>query len=241
VNDHTFGELSDNVVAELKRLSVDPSRPGKPADIRLGARVRSIDCEEATITLESGETLHGDIILGCDGIKSVVRSYVLGNTAYRAVPSGLSAYRFLLDAALITSDPELAPFVLDSGISRACEGDTTFLCYPCRDLKELNCVLLVPDLVGNATENWRQEGNVEEMKNYIKGWAPKFQKLLALAESCRLWQLRDQDPLPYWTRGKAIILGDAAHPMMPRKHSAALLSIILTRHNRSRRWCVDGH
>lgn len=31
-----------------------------------------------------------------------------------------------------------------------------------------------------------------------------------------LWQLRDQPPLETWTNGKAIIVGDAAHAMLPR-------------------------
>ncbi|EIN09030.1 FAD/NAD(P)-binding domain-containing protein [Punctularia strigosozonata HHB-11173 SS5] len=208
-----------DVHRQLKKLALDPDRPGAPADIRLGVRIRAIDCESATVTLESGEEFHGDVILGCDGLKSFVRSCILGDTKYRAEPSGLSAYRFLLNSKPILADPEIAPFVTDSCISLVRENDRTFVCYPCRGLTELNCVVVVPDLIGNATESWRQEGDLNEMKDSVKNWAPKFHKLLDLADSCKLWQLRDQDPLPYWTRGKAIVLGDAAHPMMPRKAS----------------------
>jgi hypothetical protein len=35
----------------------------------------------------------------------------------------------------------------------------------------------------------------------------------SLAKEPGLWQLRDQDPLPTWVKGRAIIIGDAAHAM----------------------------
>lgn len=35
-------------------------------------------------------------------------------------------------------------------------------------------------------------------------------------ESCALWQLRDQEPLGTWTKDRVILIGDAAHAMLPR-------------------------
>jgi salicylate hydroxylase len=207
------------MLPELKKLALDPDRPGQPAVLRLGILIQAIDCENARIILDSGEVIHGDVILGCDGIKSLVRSYVLSDSTYRAVPSGLSAYRFLLGSTRVLADPDLAPFITDSGLSlvRDRDGNRSFICYPCRGLRELNCAVTVPDPLGNATESWRQDGDVNVMKDSLKDWAPRFRKLLSLADSCKLWQLRDQDPLPRWTCGRTIILGDAAHPMMPRR------------------------
>jgi salicylate hydroxylase len=203
----------------------------------VGVYIQSIDCESATITLESGERIQGDAVIGCDGIKSVVRSAVLGEagsrprnlyhpvqyssltgegTSYRAEPSGHCAYRFLLHSDQITSDPEIAHFITDSGLSVTRTESGRLVFYPCRNLTLLNGVAIMPDIIGDATESWSQDGDPDEMRSYFTEYPEKYQKLLRLVDKCRLWQLRDQDPLPWWTRGKAIILGDAAHPMLPR-------------------------
>lgn len=52
----------------LKRLATDPTRPGEPATIRCAARVLSCDCDAGVITLENGETIQGDLIVGADGM-----------------------------------------------------------------------------------------------------------------------------------------------------------------------------
>lgn len=38
-----------------------------------------------------------------------------------------------------------------------------------------------------------------------------------LATEIKLWQLRDQDPLPTWVRGRTVLVGDAAHAMTPHQ------------------------
>lgn len=52
----------------LKRLATDPSRPGEPATIRVASKVLSCDCESGVVTLENGEIIQGDLIVGADGM-----------------------------------------------------------------------------------------------------------------------------------------------------------------------------
>ena len=52
----------------LKRLAVDPSRPGNPATIKVASKVVSCDCEQGVVHLENGETVQGDLIVGADGM-----------------------------------------------------------------------------------------------------------------------------------------------------------------------------
>jgi 2-polyprenyl-6-methoxyphenol hydroxylase-like FAD-dependent oxidoreductase len=37
------------------------------------------------------------------------------------------------------------------------------------------------------------------------------------AEDLKLWKLLFRSPIPSWTKGKAVLIGDAAHPMLPRE------------------------
>lgn len=36
-----------------------------------------------------------------------------------------------------------------------------------------------------------------------------------VADEVKLWELQDLEPLPTWTSGRAILIGDAAHAMTP--------------------------
>jgi 2-polyprenyl-6-methoxyphenol hydroxylase-like FAD-dependent oxidoreductase len=52
----------------LKRLATDPSRPGNPATIRVASKVLSCNCDFGVVTLENGETIQGDLVIGADGM-----------------------------------------------------------------------------------------------------------------------------------------------------------------------------
>lgn len=58
-------------------------------------------------------------------------------------------------------------------------------------------------------------GKVEDLMLAFKDFHPKLVRLLSYVEECGLWQLRDQDPLDEWVKDRAIVIGDAAHPMLP--------------------------
>ena len=89
-----------------------------------------------------------------------------------------------------------------------------------------------------SEEKWTAKGDVNSLVQSYSTFAPVFQKLLGYvvgrslprytsapstnscsrssrhlrtADEVGLWQLRDQEPLDRWTKGKAILLGDAAH------------------------------
>lgn len=49
-----------------------------------------------------------------------------------------------------------------------------------------------------------------------RGWI-SLHDLNRKAPSCGVWQLYLQDPLKTWVKGRAILIGDAAHAMLPRK------------------------
>lgn len=84
----------------LKAAAITAGRGSQPAKVRTSSRVVRCDCEAGVITLESGEDIHADLIVGADGIHSILRDFVLGQKA-KPVPTGLSAYRLILPKPLL--------------------------------------------------------------------------------------------------------------------------------------------
>jgi salicylate hydroxylase len=78
--------------------------------IRTNCRVVSMDTSKPTLTLESGEVVHADLVIGADGIKSTLRRYVVGS-ADRPRPTGDAAYRAIIPTEKLLQDPDLRPLV----------------------------------------------------------------------------------------------------------------------------------
>ena len=71
--------------------------------VRFNARVQDVDPGSETsppsVTLKNGETISGDVVVVADGVKSVVRSVVTGQSD-RAVDTGDAAYRSVYSHSL---------------------------------------------------------------------------------------------------------------------------------------------
>ncbi|KAJ7119880.1 hypothetical protein C8R44DRAFT_624433, partial [Mycena epipterygia] len=97
--------------AELHTLATGDRRPGKPARIIDEVKINKVDVAAGTVTTESGDTYHGDLIIGADGINSAVRAAVLSTSSgsvdiangAAAVPSGLAAYLCTVPTAMLLS------------------------------------------------------------------------------------------------------------------------------------------
>lgn len=75
-----------------------------------GSRVTSIDPSTPSVTLDSGEKVTADVIIGADGIRSVVRDIVVGHPQ-KVKYTGDSAYRFIIPAEDMLTDPDLGSLV----------------------------------------------------------------------------------------------------------------------------------
>ena len=83
--------------------------------IRLGATVCDVQPDPAvaggpSITLESGEVLYADLIVGADGVKSRLQKVVTGLDD-QPTPTGDAAYRAIVPTDLMAQDPELRPLI----------------------------------------------------------------------------------------------------------------------------------
>ena len=99
--------------ADIHRLILDLVLANPRITLHLNSRVKSIEATpspKVSITLLSGDTFEGDMIIGADGVHSVTRQVVLGRTEL-AQPTGDAAYRATISTDLMRKDPDLKRFV----------------------------------------------------------------------------------------------------------------------------------
>lgn len=199
--EHTYA-VHRAALLDVIKAAVDP------ASIRLDAKVARIDAEAArpTLTLVSGETFTHDVIIGADGVHSVVRDAVTEPST--PTYSGMCAFRALVP---ITKAPEFAKRraqVLWLG------PEHHFVHYPVSSGDFVNVVAFAP--AGNyATESWTATATREEFLAEFVGWDARVAELINSAEKIGRWALLDRAPLERWTSGSVALLGDAAHAMFP--------------------------
>ena len=94
-----------------------------------------------------------------------------------------------------------------------CGPDCHLVHYPLRGGAQYNLVLTFHS---RETETWGvREGSRDEVRAYFQGIAARPRQLLERPTSWKRWSTADRDPVERWGRGRATLLGDAAHEVSP--------------------------
>ena len=198
---------------------LDAVRAAVPAGaVRLGMSCTGVEVRDVGVelTFADGTRTDADVVVGADGMHSVVRGVV--TTPTPATFSGLCAFR-----ALVPAD-EAPEFTRRRAQTLWIGPDHHLVHYPISAGAVINLVAFAP--AGDvAVESWSATADLEDVLAEFSGWDDRLTRLISAAGTPGRWALLDRAPLDRWSTGPLTLLGDAAHPMFPFFAQGAAQSI----------------
>jgi salicylate hydroxylase len=204
--------------AELQRI-LSSALGG--AGLWLGHRLAATVEQGETIRLEfsNGNVAEADLVVGADGVRSVVRRFVTGGED--AVYSGTSAFRGIVPVDRLPSlpDPQAIQFWMGP--------NAHLLHYAIGDRGEAVNFFAVVEGPNKwpQQDSWLVDIGADEPVAAFEGWHPAVTEMIGAVPHSVRWGLFTVRPLLHWFRGRVVLLGDAAHAMLPHHGQGANTTI----------------
>ncbi|ORY35309.1 hypothetical protein BCR39DRAFT_461226 [Naematelia encephala] len=205
---------------------------GEPVEVVVDHICETVDPENGIVTFRDGQTVHADLIIGSDGIRSVIRSQIGVVADVKSAPQ--TCYRCNVKKDVLSelglewaADPAIQFW---GGMPHPERSQYyKIVMSPCAGGDIVSFYCFMPTELTSHT----QEGFVFKevpVSDILAGafdstLSPDVKSLLENSVERKPWRLYVHQPYSHWYKGRACILGDAAHPMMPHQSQGACMAI----------------
>jgi len=191
--------------ADVHMSLLEGAEATKRVEVATSTQVQRVEQDDTGVTVfdAKGGRHRGIALIGADGVKSAVRRQYVGDEAR---VSGHVVYRAVVEKKDFPKDLQWNAAAIWVG------PNCHLVHYPLRGGEQYNVVVTFHS---HDKEEWSvRVGSREEVQSYFEGICAKARQLIDLPKDWTRWATADREPIAQWTFGRAVLLGDAAHPTL---------------------------
>ena len=202
---------------DLHNVLLDACRQASQIELVPDAMVTAFEDrgDSVTATTEDGRNFVGPALVGADGIRSIVRTKLIADGEPR--PVGYVAHRTIVPIADVTADVHRSEVALWGGPG------FHVVHYPLRHGTLFNIVAVF------RTPTYAEKGDIEsqraELERTYGDAHPAIRALVAMIDFSWRRPIGDRDPARHWSKGRVVIIGDAAHAPLQSLAQGACMAI----------------
>lgn len=200
---------------DFHKLMVDSIAPGV---LEYGKKLTEVvdRGDSVHLAFADGSVAEADIVIGADGINSRIRETLLGPEL--PIYSGYVGHRAVFPISEVKG-------VAHDLCAKWWSDDRHMMVYFMTGNKdEIYYVTGVPEPTWDMSKSWMPSSK-EEMRATFDGWHSGVQSLIEATREVTKWPFLERNPLPLWSSGRLVLLGDACHPMKPHMAQGAAMAI----------------